>query len=237
MALAFAPNDYSLFGGAQYVSPGNASARAVQLISSTTVPYSGIDYGVGSTTKTFADITHLSTDYMFEAGSCGGGSPRFQINVVDPTATSTTKNIFVYLGDAPNYTNCPTGVWTNSGELIGSSTVDTSQLTGGTFYDTYAHALATYGTWQVTGVQLVADAGWAFPATGQVVDVDNTVVATTTYTYEEVAPPVSTVPTTAAQCRNGGYATLTDNNGKTFKNQGDCISFVASKGKNTGSGI
>jgi hypothetical protein len=36
------------------------------------------------------------------------------------------------------------------------------------------------------------------------------------------------MPTTKEQCKNGGW----QNYGTTFKNQGDCVSFVASKGKN-----
>ena len=40
-------------------------------------------------------------------------------------------------------------------------------------------------------------------------------------------PPPSTLPTTIAQCLNGGWQTF-----KVFKNQGDCVSFVATKGKN-----
>jgi hypothetical protein len=37
---------------------------------------------------------------------------------------------------------------------------------------------------------------------------------------------------------NGGWKTLKDAEmgGKSFKNQGDCVSFVATKGKNKGAG-
>ena len=42
----------------------------------------------------------------------------------------------------------------------------------------------------------------------------------------EDEPPVSTIPTNKDQCKNGGYATLTDQNGVLFKNQGQCVSFV-----------
>lgn len=223
-ALAFSPEDYSLFGGAEYVSPGNASNRAVQLTSDATTTFSGVHYEPDGA-YTFADIQSLSTDYMFTAGSCGGGSPRFQVNVA--SSSGDEGNIFVYIGPPPSYTGCPTGVWTNSGELIGALPVDTSQLDGGTFYDPYASALAKYGDYEVTGVQLVADGGWAFPATGQVVDVDNTVIDTVLYTYE------IPVPTSKGQCKNGGWQNLADNDGNTFKNQGDCVSFVATGGRNT----
>lgn len=42
----------------------------------------------------------------------------------------------------------------------------------------------------------------------------------------------SPLPTSKAQCKNGGWK----NFGTTFKNQGDCVSFVASGGKNPPSG-
>ena len=49
----------------------------------------------------------------------------------------------------------------------------------------------------------------------------------TTYDFE-LTPPPPPVPTTKEQCKNGGW----QNYGTTFKNQGDCVSFVATGGKN-----
>jgi choice-of-anchor C domain-containing protein len=40
---------------------------------------------------------------------------------------------------------------------------------------------------------------------------------------------------TANDCKNGGWATMIDTQGNSFKNQGDCVSFFATKGKNLGS--
>lgn len=37
-------------------------------------------------------------------------------------------------------------------------------------------------------------------------------------------------------CKEGGWTTARDNLGRSFKNQGDCVSYVASKGTNTASG-
>ncbi|MBV9159617.1 MAG: hypothetical protein JO019_03420, partial [Candidatus Kaiserbacteria bacterium] len=195
VAFALSSTDYSLFDSAHYISPGNASARAVQLVSDNTQADGGIDFGLGSAALTVADLTNLSTDYKFEAGSCGGGSPRFQVNVQTPNGV---KNIFAYLGAAPNYTNCPQNVWTNSGNLVTpASLVDASQL-GGTFYEPWSAVVASYGSYPITGIQLVADAGWAFPS-GQIADIDNTSINSTTYTYE--------IPTATSkdQCKNGGW--------------------------------
>ena len=91
---------YTLEGDATIVSPGNASESAVQVRSDATYPISGVNFVIPEGT-TFADLTVLSTDYMFEADdSCGGGSPRFQIAVQDATGT-TSGNIQAYIGPAP----------------------------------------------------------------------------------------------------------------------------------------
>jgi hypothetical protein len=215
-AIAAVGAGYTLFGGASYVMPGNNSNRAVKLVSDGTVPstpaapYSGIDFAVASTLK-FSDIQNLGTDYMFTAGSCGLGAPRFQINVGG-------VNAFVYIGPLPNYTGCPQNVWLNTGNLATpASFVDTSQLPGGTFYDTFAAADVKYGTMIVTGIQLVTDSGLAFPATGQTVEIDNTQINSTTYTYE---------PASKDDCKDGGWQNFTFAPGP-FKNQGQCVSHFA----------
>jgi hypothetical protein len=47
-----------------------------------------------------------------------------------------------------------------------------------------------------------------------------------------VTTPPNPVPTTANQCKGGGWQKLTDTAGTPFKNQGDCVSFVATNGAN-----
>jgi len=39
---------------------------------------------------------------------------------------------------------------------------------------------------------------------------------------------------TKDDCKNGGWQTMIDTSGNAFKNQGDCVSFFATKGKNLG---
>ena len=219
---------YALFGDAAYVSPGNASNRAVDLVSDP--GFSGIDYGVEEGT-TFADLTTLSTDFKPESDdTCLGGSPRFQINLTDPVS-GDEGNVFVYLGTDSASLPCVPGVWQNSGDLLEvTKLVDTSQL-GGTFYQPYALALAQFGTYEVTGIQLVVDASWAFADSEQAVQVDNTMINSTLFTYE--VP----VPSSKDECKNGGWMTMGDDSGRMFKNQGDCVSYSASKGKNKAAGI
>ena len=51
-----------------------------------------------------------------------------------------------------------------------------------------------------------------------------------------IADCVLQVPTTTDQCKKGGWQYLVDANGTPFKNQGDCVSYVATKGRNPGNG-
>jgi hypothetical protein len=210
---AGAAGGYTLFGDAQLTSPGHNSPTGVQLRSSTTVApgYGGIDFSVPSGT-TFGSISNLGTDYMFTSAGCGVGAPRFQINV-------DGVNAFVYIGPPPNYTSCPMNVWTSTGNLAAlASFVDTSQLPGGTFYDTFAAADLKYGGHAVTGIQLVIDAGFAFPGGTQTAVLDNVMINGATFTFES-----------KDSCKDGGWANFNSSPGP-FKNQGDCVSYLASGG-------
>ena len=172
---ALAAGRFSLFGAATRVHPGHNSHTAIKLTSVGTT-FGGIDFRIPAG-MTFGSIQTLSTDFKFTQGSCGGGAPRFQVNV-------DGKNAFVYIGPPPNYTGCAMNVWTNTGNLVGpASFVDTSQLPGGTFYDTFASAQTKYGSDVVTGIQLVTDGGWAVGGT-QVVLIDNVVINDRTFTFE-----------------------------------------------------
>ena len=149
-------------------------------------------------------LNNLSTDYKFLSGSCGAGSPRFG------ATTSTGGTIYFYIGAFPNYTDCPAGVWANTGNLASpASVVDSSQI-GGTFYDSYAHVQAVYGSLVITDIFIVADGG----NPTQSVEIDNTMVNNATYTYE----------TPDSLCKNGGYQNFTSAPGP-FKNQGQCVSY------------
>ena len=69
---------------------------------------------------------------------------------------------------------------------------------------------------------------------------------TLTFQVTDVGPPegldfsatvtFQTVATAKDQCKDGGWETLVDSSGNAFKNQGDCVSFVATNGKNLGAG-
>ena len=221
-STALAASGYTLFGDAQIVSGGHpGNAAQIRSDMSRAPFYGGVDFDIPAGT-TVADLVNLSTDYEFTHGSCSEGAPRFQINVTTPTGP--TRNIFVYIGPPPNYTLCPPNVWDNTGNLVTpGSLVDTGQLPGGTFYDPWTRVLVVYGSYPVTGIQVVTDTGYKFADRVQTVLVDNVKINSTTYTFEP-AP-------TKDSCKKGGWQNFTSSPGP-FKNQGDCVSFFASGGKN-----
>jgi hypothetical protein len=167
--VAFVPTAVAasgtLFGGA------TMSGNQVKLVSdlsdtSTANDFSGINF-TGTGVTTFSSLTELATKFDVTDDSCGGGSPRFQINF-------GSQNAFVYLGPSPTFTGCPPNNLVDSGNLIGNNDPcrwDTSQLATGTQCNTYAGALALLGSRTVTGIQLVVDSGWFFADKEQTVNV------------------------------------------------------------------
>lgn len=205
-----AAGGYTLFGDAMLVHPGHDSPTAVQVRSTYPGGFGGIAFSVPAG-MTFGQISNLATDYDFTAASCGGGAPRFSITI-------GTAHAFVYVGPPPNYTGCPQNAWQSTGNLATpAGFVDTSQLPGGTFYDTFAAADVKYGSDAVAGISLVTDSSWFFKST-QTVLVDNVMINNVTYTFES-----------AQSCKDGGWQDFTSAPGP-FKNQGDCVSFFATGG-------
>lgn len=207
LASAVISQAYTPYGDATIVSGGNPG-HAVQTVSSTTgTGYGGVDFAVPAG-MTFSQLTNLGTDYKITAADCGGGSPRFQVNIGG-------HNVFVYIGPTPNFTSCTTNTWLSTGNLAASPDVrvDTSQYTNGSYSSTYADAETLLGSQTVTGIQLVTDGGWKFGT--QTVLFDNTQINDNTYDYE----PVPSLKT----CKNNGWKQFTN---PTFKNQGDCVSWA-----------
>lgn len=215
IGVASAATGYTLFGNAQIVTPGNASAHAAEASSIGAPFYGGVDFTVPAG-LTVAQLQNLATDYMFTVGTCGLGSPRFSVGITNGT---TSGNLFFYIGPPPSYAGCPPSIWLNSGNLANPvNLVDSSQLPLGTFYDPYAAVQAKYGTYTVTFISLVVD------GPNQTVQFDNTQINNTTYTYEP--------PPTKEDCKQDGYKNFNGSGGGPgpFKNQGDCVSYFNSVG-------
>ena len=151
----------------------------------------GVDYSYLSFTVnppvTFNDITELSAAYSFTEGNCHGGSLRWQVRV--DLGGGKTPAVFIYYGDYPSFTDGTTQSGTN---LIGMSDLryDTSQIPGGAFYDSYAHAQTLIGTAPIIRATLMLDSGWGGD---QRVSLTSATVATSTYTETFTPQPESSM--------------------------------------------
>jgi hypothetical protein len=169
--------DEDLFGTSSYVSPGNASPRAVKIEADDSSEFGGVDYPT-PVPVAIENVNLLSTDYFFPAGSsCGGGSPRFVL------ALQGGGHINVYIGPPPNYTLCPDSVWANTGNLLTPASLVDTQNAGGTFYEPWATAQTRLAGRIVEEIFIVTDT-FAGPRT---TIIDNTNVNGTLYQYEEAS--------------------------------------------------
>jgi hypothetical protein len=214
-------NSYSLFGDAVLVHPGNNSPTAVQAtydgctLSCETDPlaFGGVEFASPSG-LTVSQLSNYSTDYQFTVGTCEGGAPRLGAYV---TNGSKSGNIYFYIGPYPSYTGCPPNEWKNTGNLASpTNKVDASQL-GGSFYEEYEKTQENFGSYKILELFVVVDGFSGKPITAQF---DNVMINSTTYTFEN-----------ANSCKKGGWQQFTASPGP-FKNQGDCVSYFATGGKN-----
>ena len=142
-----------------------------------TQPASWISF-TPTATMTLDDITNLSATYDFTTGNCYGGSLRWQIETAGGT-------VHVYYGEAPNWTNCDVGEAgdNNGDDMLSFSDLryDTSQLAGGTFYDSFADAQTLLGDTPITHLRFVVDSYWV---SDQILDPPTVNVNGMTYTFD-----------------------------------------------------
>jgi hypothetical protein len=213
--------DFTLHGGAKKVDGG---VRLVSDLSDDRAvnDASWVDF-VAPAGLTFSGISSLSTEYRLTESSCGGGSPRFQINVGG-------KNVFVYLGPSPSFTGCAQGTWLASGDLVGTSDacrVDTSQLAAGTQCSTWAAAVALLGSQAVTGIQLVVDSGWFFSDKEQQVLARNVTINSRTFITSQQPAEQNPAKQCATQRTSFGKAAFNELWGRNANDRnafGKCVS-------------
>lgn len=171
------------------------------------------------------------TSWSIQAGATDAGSAALE--VWTPTATPT---IYQLVGISPLESLTPDTLNTFdlssspipviAGDLLGlhvEGNVSCAFYTGNTA--TGSADLIQIGTGPTPGV----GADETLNQSGQAAELN--IVAT----VEVTTPPIF-VPATANQCKGGGWLKLTDSVGTPFKNQGDCVSFVATGGTNTAAG-
>lgn len=199
-AVSAAPPSASGSGSGQFSLFGDASLwtifrlpLGVQLTSDAQAeePYAGISFEPkmrGNQTFTLDDLKTLSAILWVTEGGVGGGSPRFSIGLDEDDDGEADANVFVYIGDAPNFTQDTGLIFTGNLLTKTDLRVDTSQI-GGTFYDTYANAIELAGDAEVVSVDLVVDSGWSFDEGVQSVLVFNVQVNNTKLNLRKLTAP------------------------------------------------
>ena len=162
-------------GGTATISNGVATLTSDFSDTSTTNDFGTLTFTVPAGT-TFAQLTTLSAEFKLDAGTCGGGSPRFDIKLANG------QTVGVFFGPSPSFTGCAQNTWLATGNLIGMNDAGRYEIRPGTPSITYAQALAAVGTQQVTSITLAVDGGWfQSPTKKQVVEIRNVNVNGTTY--------------------------------------------------------
>jgi hypothetical protein len=152
----------------------------------------------------------------------------------------TTTNIGSGTGNydlGPNGANNPNPYMATTSNMSLGATYTTHELLGTTVAASCSPGGAPYSLVGYTTGNTLADAQGAVPS--------STIPAFTNlqsnqfvvvWNHKCPTTPVFTHPTNKDQCKNDGWKTLYDVNNRAFKNQGDCVSYVATNGKNKANG-
>jgi hypothetical protein len=158
-----------------------------------------------------SNVTELNFD--FKNGEwCGAGAPRFNLQL------DQAGNQNAFLGCLGGTQTVLGNGWTHvefTAAQIQAAVVTAGGTPASTLYDLY----------------IIFDEGNDLTGNGTpgLVHIDNISV-----NNQVVGSPTS--PTSKDDCKNGGWQNMLDANGKSFKNQGDCVSYIATGGKNQGNG-
>lgn len=222
-----------LGAGSLQLTTDSTTAAKAQLIS---------DQFVGTP---LSDVSALSYWTYAVAGNPATADVSFQLQVnlagnLSGTSDFTTLVYEPYWNGANGagvVTNPTQGTWQQwdmtTGVFWSSKTVDglTAGAGGSPFY-TIAQVLGLDPHAVVLGIG--ANVGTYNPNYTVATDgiTFGTSAGTTVFNFE-VAPPIAT---SKNQCKKGGWTLYTDSAGNPFKNQGDCVSYVATEGRNPADG-
>jgi hypothetical protein len=188
--------------------------NAVDFVQASTSGLSGLSYAVpsgGSTISVWSVLAGADTGPIALEVWQPTAPPMYTLEAISPT---------VSLNPGLNNISLDSPLPVEAGDLIGLKLFgfDECALQTGLADDTIG---STFSAPAVVGVpiQLIIVPGFEL-----------NVAATVDVTVAPPPPPPT--PTSADQCKKGGWQGLTDTNGTLFKNQGDCVSFVATGGTN-----
>ena len=183
----------------------------------------GVNQGSGNAGLTTAVDAFVfnETTYDFELYKPAAAVPT-GLNWQNPTVacggTTESEQILADWNDADNAVKYSYAVNTPTNYQTSPYTVDvTESQRAGEFNDgegTYTFKVASYNS---EGTLSAYSEGCSI-----------------TYKKAVVTPPAPVVATSKDQCKNDGYLKVVNGANKTFKNQGECVSFVASNGKANG---
>ena len=261
--MTFTTSAHDAVDGDTPVSCAPASGSPFAL-GSTTVDCSATDAAgnvrTGSFTVTVGDTSQpmldLANDRIVEASGPGGAEVTYQVSATDAVDGSVPVTCV-----PPSGSVFPMGTT----EVHCSATDSSSNTTDGEFSvtvrDTTAPALTLPGpittsatspagavvTYEATATDTVDGAVTesCTPASGSTFAIGTTTVtcvavdaagneSSGSFTVQVLDTVL--VPRSANDCKKGGWTRLTDDRGVPFKNQGDCVSYVTTKGKNKAAG-
>jgi hypothetical protein len=215
-------------GAVNYVADATApNGSALQLTTDATTAAKAQYLHEASTP--LADVNELAYQTKQNSASFPQGAPSYQL-LVNLTGTGgfTTFVYEPYEQAAPPVVNGTWQSWdVDAGQFWSSRTVSagTCQVmagAGGPPFYTLAQLKATCPDAVVIGFGVnVGTFNPSYDVETDLVDFNGTV-----YDFQ-------LAPTSKDQCKNGGWQTFTN---PTFKNQGDCVSYVATGGKNGANG-
>jgi len=167
-AAQAAEGDFTAFGAASVVRGDRLRDQFLVLTSDVeaSVPYAGVSWVPKVRRRDnflLYELNRLSVDYRVYGGGIGLGSPRFSIGVDTNYDGVADGNIFVYIGDGPNFTAPTSPDFQSSGNLLATSDlrVDSTQI-GGPYYGNFDDALDIAAFAEVVSVDFVVDSGYAF---------------------------------------------------------------------------
>jgi hypothetical protein len=211
-----------------YGAPSGLGSSSLQLATTASTADKAGLYTHTMAGTPLGDVTNLSYWTYQPAGNLPFADASYQLQIEDGCGHFTTLVFEPY----ENGTIVP-GTWqqwdVSGGQFWSSRTVTcgTSTLVagaGGAPFYTLGQVKTLFPNAFVVGIGV--NVGTFNP--GYTVAVDGVQFNDTTYNFE-----IGTRPTSKDECKNGGWATFND---PAFKNQGDCVSYVATHGKNPGNG-
>jgi hypothetical protein len=190
------------------------------------------DFNCGGVTADTVQISSSGPSYAVPTGGVSISAWYFEVGsdtgsvnllVWTPTAPSTYTLVAVSptvdLADSTSTFTLDTPIPVHAGDVIGL------RLSGA-----LTCASSTWNSADTIGIS------FSTTAAGGTLSIDRVGVALRLNVGATVELTDNPVPTSTDLCKDGAWKTLTDSKGNRFRNQGDCVSFVATQGTNLAAG-